>query len=178
MVRAIVYNACWDVDHLFMAIEAGEDVCRMVDQQLVSEQYKIAAFCEMSAAHLGLATMSVDEGERQHHRETALNLSRAAVDIYENFGFLQIVECFSEEVLFRHSMALSLNGQTEVAHDFLKRAYDEMMRKHAMIPPDSHYRQTFLNNIPVHRDIRIAYATSSMQLTWDGSKIQLQFDER
>ncbi len=178
LVRAIVYNACWDVERLFMALEAGEDVCRIVDQQLVSEQYKIAAFCEMSAAHLGLATMLVDEEERQYHREAALNLSRAAVDIYETFGFLQIVECYSEEVLFRHSMALSINGQTEAAHDFLKRAYDEMMRKHEMIPSDSHYRQTFLNNIPVHRDIRVAYATSSMQLRWDGSKVQLQFDER
>ncbi len=178
MVRAIVYNACCDVERLFMAIEAAEGVCRMVDEQLVSEQYKIAAFCEMSAAHLGLAAMSVDEGERRHHREAALNLSRAAVDIYEDFGFLQIVECFSEEMLFRHSIALSINGQTEAAYDFLKHAYDEMMRKHALIPPDSHYRQTFLNNIPVHRDIRVAYATSSMQLTWDGSKVQLQFDER
>jgi len=178
LVRAIVYNACGDPEHLQMALQVAEGVCRMVDDQLVSEQYKTAAFCEMAAAHLGLAAVLGDEGERQNHRETALNLSRAAVDIYENFGFVQIVECTSEEALFRHSMALSINGQTERARDFLKRAYDEMMHKHAMIPPDSHYRQTFLNNIPVHRDIRIAYATNSMQLTWDGSKIQFQFDKR
>ncbi|MFP4393963.1 MAG: ATP-binding protein [Anaerolineales bacterium] len=178
LVRAIVYNACGDEAHLQMALEAAEGVRWMVDEQLVSEQYRIAALCEASAAHLGLAAVLVDAGACQHHREAALTLSRAAVDIYENFGFMQIVECSSEEALFRHSMALSINGQIEAAHDFLKRAYDEMMRKHAMIPPDSHYRQTFLNNIPIHRNIRIAYATSSMQLTWDGSKIQLRFDER
>ena len=48
--------------------------------------------------------------------------------------------------------------QAAEAHDFLSRAYAEMMRKHDLIPPDSPFRRTFLENIVLHRQIRVAYA--------------------
>ena len=80
-----------------------------------------------------------------------------ALDIYHWFGFVQIIECVSEEILFRHSLALAANGRKAEAAEYLQRAYDEMMRKHDLIPPDSLLRRTYLENIPLHRDIHAAY---------------------
>jgi hypothetical protein len=34
------------------------------------------------------------------------------------------------------------------------------MRKHDLIPPDSPFRRTYLENIPLHRDIRAAHTAS------------------
>jgi class 3 adenylate cyclase len=177
LVRAVVWNALGDAEHLRLAIDTTADVRHMVDEKLVSEQYGIGALCEEAAAHLGLAAVLADEGEKEAHRHAALAASQAALDIYEDFGFVQIVECASEEVLFRHSLALSSTGQIEAAQTFLKRAYDEMMRKHALIPPNSHYRQTYLENIPLHQDIRTAYAVASLRLTWDGARVRFDFGE-
>ncbi len=177
LVQAIVWNALGDAEHLRRAIDISADVRHMVDEKLVSRQYAAGAFCEEAAAHLGLTAVLPDEAERETHRQAALKASQAALDIYESFGFVQVVECASEEVLFRHSLALSSNGQTEQAQTFLKRAYNEMMRKHALIPPDSHYRQTYLENIPLHRDIHTAYAVASLRLTWDGTRVHFDFGE-
>jgi len=79
------------------------------------------------------------------------------LDIYQQFGFVQIIECVSEEIFFRHSQALAANGYQSEADEYLKRAYEEMTRKHDLIPTDSPFRKTYLENIPIHRDIRDAY---------------------
>ena len=73
--------------------------------------------------------------------------------IYQDFGFVQIVECTAEEILFRHSLALAANGSGEEAADFLEQAYDEMMRKQALIPADSPFHTSYLANIRLHREI-------------------------
>jgi hypothetical protein len=69
------------------------------------------------------------------------------------------VECTSEEVLFRYSQALAANDQPDLAIRYLRRAYDEMSRKHSLIPVDSSFRRTYLEQIPLHREIRAAYAS-------------------
>ncbi|MFN2108373.1 MAG: hypothetical protein ACK2UI_01805, partial [Anaerolineae bacterium] len=69
-----------------------------------------------------------------------------------------ITECVSEEILFRYSQALTANEQPEEATKYLRRAYDEMARKHALIPADSYFRRTYLENILLHQEIRAAYA--------------------
>ena len=96
--------------------------------------------------------------EREEHRRLALVASQTALDIYQQFGFTQVVECLGEEILYRHSLALAANRQPTEADDFLARAHAEMMRKHDLIPPDSPFRRTFLENIALHRQIRVAYA--------------------
>jgi hypothetical protein len=55
--------------------------------------------------------------------------------------------------LFWHGQALAANGQAEAAGDYVRRAYDEMMRKYALIPADSHFRMTYLEKLPLHRQI-------------------------
>lgn len=129
------------------------------ESPLVSQQYEMAAQCLASVAHLGLSQTLTDDPGRTDHVEAALRAARCAYDIYQSFGFAQIVECVSEEVFLRYSQALAANHQQDQASRFLRRAYDEMMRKHSLIPADSHFRRTYLEHIPLHREIRAAYAT-------------------
>jgi len=116
----------------------------------------MAALCEIAESHLCLLVVA-DENEQAAHRVEALNASGAAFDLYQGFGFVQIVECTSEEILFRHALALQANGRVEEAQDMLRRAHAEMQRKHAFIPESSIFYHTYLEAIALHREIQIAY---------------------
>jgi hypothetical protein len=133
------------------------NVVRLVDEQRVSRQYLIAAMCEICASQLGLARLVSDSAARQEHTRKALDASQASLEVYRQFGFVQIIECLSEEVLFRHSQTLEANQSLYDAMDFLKLAHQEMMRKYALIPEDSRYRRTYLENIALHREIQVEY---------------------
>jgi len=166
LVSAILYNALGDEAGLAGALELAAQTRHMfVENPQLSQQYQMAAACEAAAAHLGLAEYAVAEVQRQSHLHQALESSYAALDIYESFGFVRPIECVSEEILYRHSLALVANGREAEAAEYLQHAHDEMMRKHDLIPADSHFRQTYVENIPLHRSIRAAYAASSVQVT-------------
>jgi tetratricopeptide (TPR) repeat protein len=158
LVSAILYNALGGETHLREALELAAQTSQLVADAPLTQQYEMAAACESAAAHLGLAECLTDETERQAHLREALESSQAALDIYQHFGFVQIVECVSEEILYRHSLALAANGREAEAAEYLQRAYDEMKRKHDLIPPDSPFRRTYLENIPLHQNIQAAYA--------------------
>ncbi|HQK12803.1 MAG TPA: adenylate/guanylate cyclase domain-containing protein [Anaerolineae bacterium] len=159
LVWIILYNALGDEAHLSKALDLADTVQELAAQSpLVSQQYAMAALCKAAAAHLRLANVITQRAVAEAHLESALQASQKALDIYNKFGFVQITECVSEEILFRHSQALAANGQPEEANKYLRRAYDEMTRKHALIPPDSYFRRTYLENIPLHQEIRAAYA--------------------
>lgn len=159
LVWAILYNALGDEAHLHMALDLTETVQELaVHSPLVSRQYEMAALCKAAAAHLRLAAVVTQRTTVESHLASALQASQKAVDIYHTFGFVQITECVSEEIMFRHSQALALNAQPEEATEYLRRAYDEMARKHALIPTDSHFRRTYLENVLLHQEIRAAYA--------------------
>ena len=139
-------------------------LCRQVvelstENPLVSQQYEMAAQCLATVAHLGLSQTLTDDPARAGHVKAALRAAERAHDIHQLFGFAQIIECVSEEVFLRYSQALAANQQYDLAGRFLRRAYDEMMRKHTLIPADSHFRRTYLEQIPLHREIRAAYAS-------------------
>lgn len=147
-------------ESLTTVIERTAEVIALArSSPLVSQQYEMAALCQATVAHLGLAQMLPDPEEAAASLARALETAERAHEIYQAFGFVQIVECVSEEVFFRYSQALAANQQQELAVRFLRRAYDEMMRKYALIPADSHFRRTYLEQIPLHREIRGAYAT-------------------
>jgi hypothetical protein len=125
----------------------------------ISRQYGIAAACQASTAFLGLSALQSTESGRKEHTRAAMDAAQRALDIYSSFGYIQIIECTSEEVHYRHSRALAANGHREEAEKSLQYAYEQMMRKHDLIPEDSPFRRTYLENIPLHRDIRAAYQT-------------------
>lgn len=157
LVSAILFNAMGDEVHLQQALDAAAWVYRMAADSLVSRQYKMAALCQIAESHLLWMALGPDESARQLHRVEALNASGIAFDLYQGFGFVQIVECTSEKILFRHAMALQVNDRREEACDMVRRAHVEMMRKHAFIPKDSLFYRTYLEAIPLHREIQTAY---------------------
>jgi len=160
LVEAILHNTAGGATHWRAMLALQGQVKQMVAEDQLSRQYQMAAACEAAAAHLGLADSGAGEAERAEHRRQALNAAQTALDIYQQFGFTQVVECLSEAILYRYSLALAANGRAAEADDFLARAYAEMMRKHDLIPAESPYRQTFLEGLALHHEIRVAYAQS------------------
>ena len=161
LVSAILYNTLGDDGHLRSVLDITSQIQQMVANSLVSQQYHMVAACEASTSHLSLAGSmtknDANSAEHQAHLHKALSSSQTALNLFEQFGFVQVVECTSEEILYRHYQALAANDRDDEALEFLKRAYDEMMRKHNLIPVESPYRKTYLENILLHRDIRAAY---------------------
>jgi class 3 adenylate cyclase len=157
LVSAILYNALGDEAHLHQVLELAARFEQMMADKLVSRQYQMAAACEATAAHLALADYLTDNNRGQEHLSQALESSRMALSIYEQYGFVQVVECTSEEILYRHSLALKANKNRTESRELLKCAYDEMMRKHDLIPADSSFRRTYLENIALHREILNSY---------------------
>jgi len=165
LVTMILYNALGDHERLQSALEISSQIQQMAADNLVSQQYRMSAACEASAIHLRLAQYFAGQQEtsteRQAHLAQALESSRSALDIYQQFGFVQVVECTSEEILYRHSQALAAHDRANEAADFLERAHEEMMRKYDLIPAESPFRKTFLENIVLHREIQVAYSAQS-----------------
>jgi predicted ATPase/class 3 adenylate cyclase len=162
LVTAIVYNALGDRKHLDLVLDIVSRIQQMASNNLVSRQYQMTASCEAAEAHLALARKlrgPKNAESRGEHLRQALEASQTALNIYEQFGFVQVVECTSEEILFRHSQTLAANNRKAEAGELLKRAHEEMLRKLAFIPEDSVYRRTFLENIQLHREITAAYTT-------------------
>ena len=162
LVTVILYNALGDEHHLRSALEITSQIQKMVADNLISRQYHMSAACAASITYMNLAQLLTGKKaksiERQSYLEKALESSQTALNLYEQFGFVQVVECTSEEIFLRHSHALVANNRAAEGAEFLKRAYQEMMRKHNFIPAESPYRKTYLENIQLHRDIRAEYA--------------------
>jgi class 3 adenylate cyclase len=165
LVSAILYNTIGDETYLHLALESVHQAQQFIaEKPFLTRQYEMAAALQGSAAHLNLAKFTGVEAKQQNHYRQALVFSQTALEIYEKFGFTQIIECTSEEVLFRHSQALAANERLTEATEYCRRAYQEMMRKYHLIPPDSPFRQTFLENISLHRDIQTSgcYTTETL----------------
>ena len=155
LVTASFFNALGTQSRLDTALELLSQTIELsADNPQLAQQYLMAAKCEAAATHLALAKLATDTCMRNEHASSALKASQAALEIYESFGFVRPIECVSEEILLRHSLALRANGQRQDADAYLLKAFDEMMRKHDMIPIDSPYRRTYLENIPLHRQIQ------------------------
>ncbi len=172
MIKAITYNALGDSEHLSQTLELAQETRRLArNNPLVSQQYEIAANCKAAEAHIKLARHARRKAESLRHQQEARDLVEAALKLYHQHGFVAVNECVSEEVLYRYSQVLTATGQETEAIKYLRRAYDEMIRKYALIPPDSHFRRTYLENIPLHQEIRAAYAARVGALLTDSSQL-------
>jgi len=143
------------------ALELAEQTCELASSPLLSRQYTMAAACKAAQALLGLALWSENEEQRREALQRALAYAQTAVTIYEHFGFSQFVQCLSEEILYTYSRVLAALERETEAQVYLERGYQEMMRKHDLIPEDTGYRKTFLENIPLHQELLIAYTLRS-----------------
>lgn len=162
LVKAIVYIELGDEEYLNLALQLTSQIQQMVAEQLVSRQYQMSAACKAAVAHLKLAHLlamkDINPDQWMVHHHQALEASQAALNIYQAFEFVQIVECTSEEIFFVHSQTLAATDQTDDAHKYLCKAYDELMRKYNLIPEESPFRRSYLENIKLHQDIINAYA--------------------
>jgi hypothetical protein len=156
LVSAIFYNARRAAGDPEKVLALAEQTRRLVVEAPLTRQYEMAAASQASAAHLILAENSEGEAEHQSHLCYTLEASEIALDIYQSFGFVQIIECSSEEVHFRHYQALLANSRPEEAAGSLRKAHDEMMRKYNLIPEGHVFRGSYLENIPLHRQISAA----------------------
>jgi hypothetical protein len=75
-----------------------------------------------------------------------------------------VIECTYEEILFRYNIALRISRKVAEADNYLELAYHEMMRKHDLIPPESNFRKTYLENIQLHREIRSLYMSQQIKI--------------
>lgn len=91
-----------------------------------------------------------DTGGYDHYRKKAIDSSGMALDTYNDFGFTQIIECVSEEILYYHGLALKENDKLQEGEDFIQKAHAEVIRKFKMIPEGSPYRKTFME-IALHQ---------------------------
>jgi len=163
LVQMNLYNAQQSPERLRLALSVSSEISRLSignndNAQSFSQQYQMVIACETSVTYLRLAQVTQDEAASQTLNAQALLASQQALDIYETSTFVRPIECSSEKILFYHSQALAANGRQAEAGKYLNHAYTEMMRKHAMLPTESHFRRTYLQNIPLHRAIRTAYA--------------------
>ncbi len=159
LTKAIFYNHVGTSEFEFQKVL--EITCQAEDliaeNPMISRQFSIAASCQAVHAHLNLSRIARDEFTRQNHQALAVQCSQNALNLFETFGFVQTIECTSEEIYFCHFLALSANGLPEHSRQFLFLAYKEMMRKYEMIPWESKFRRTYLENIPLHRHILASY---------------------
>lgn len=156
LVEAIINWHIGDREHLQDALHILANIQQMVADHLISEQYKMTAAYVASNAHLKLAILLGEldtENNITENVQQSLHFSRIAVEIYERFGFTQVVETTGEDILFCHSNALSANHFAEESEIFLSKAYDEMMRKYTLIPEGHYFQKTYLENIQTHREI-------------------------
>ena len=156
LVNAILHLQIGDLDNLMRVMEHTQKVLQVVEEEnLVSRQYHMAAACKASHAQVRIARImkeSNDLGGYEHYRKKAIDSSGLALDTYNDFGFTQVVECVSEEILYYHSLALRENGKIEESEVFMKKAYGELQRKFKLIPEGSPFRKTFMQ-IDLHQKI-------------------------
>ncbi|HEX7434585.1 MAG TPA: adenylate/guanylate cyclase domain-containing protein [Anaerolineaceae bacterium] len=158
LVMAKLLIARGSQPELYAAIDRANEVIHLSEEHPeLSRQYKMAACCKLTLAHLKLADFVEDQAERGSIIHETLAFTQTALDIHNQFGFVQIVESLSEEIFFLRSLALEANHQADEAAGYLEKAYEEMMRKHDLIPADSLLRDSYLENISVHRNIAEAY---------------------
>jgi hypothetical protein len=151
-VASILFNTTGGEANFRKGLEMSNQVFELVNSEKVSRQYAIGAASSACVAHLGLAALSEAESVREDHLRQAVESSQHALDLFNQFGFLQIIECSTEEIFYRHSQALAANHRKVEAREMVERSYGEMMRKYEMIPASSPYRKTFLE-IHLHRQI-------------------------
>lgn len=149
LVNIILNLNIGNLDSYMRVLEHTKNVLHVVEEEnMVSRQYRMAAACKAAQAQLEISKLmqeADDVGGYEYYRKQALDSSGMALDTYNDFGFTQIIEVVSEEILYFHGLALKENEKEEEGEGFIQQAYTEVMRKFKMIPEGSPYRKTFMD---------------------------------
>jgi len=149
LVSAILHLQIGTLDNLMRVLEHSKKVLHVVEEEnFVSRQYRMSAACKAAQAQLRIARIfkdSNDIGGYEHYKKKVIKSSRLALNTYNDFGFTQIVEGVSEEILYYHGLALKENDKIDEGEEYIRKAHAEVLRKFKMIPEGSHYRKTFMD---------------------------------
>jgi hypothetical protein len=159
LIKAVFYNHVgtseFDFEKVVEYTCQAEDL--IAENPMISRQFSMGASCQAVLAHLKLSQLGSDPSNQQKHLALALESSQNALNIFKAFGYAQTIVCSSEEIYYCHFLALAANDAQDEAREYLFLAYREMMRKYEMIPWESEFRRTYLENIPLHREILASY---------------------
>ena len=149
LVKAILYMKIGYLHSYMHVLEHTKKVMQIVEEEnLVSRQYRMAAACKAAQAQLRIAHLlkgSNDMGGYDHYKKKAVESSGLALDTFNAFGFTQIIEAVSEEILYYHGLALKENGKLDEGEEYIKKAHQEVLRKFNFIPEGSPFRKTFMS---------------------------------
>lgn len=170
LVQIMLNNEQDDEDRLKVALKLAQDIEKLGQAEGISQQYRMAAASHASSVHRKIAVLlgnrsdlsEEDQARRQYHLEQSLIESNQSLALYEEFGYTNAAEITGEWILYRMGQALIANGQRTEALPYIKRAYDELMRKHDLIPEGSPLRRSYLENIRHHRQIQASYRLLSL----------------
>lgn len=170
LVTIMLNNEQDDADRLQVALEMADEIEQLGIEHGISQQYRMAAASHASSVHRKMAVLlgnrsgltDEEKEKRAYHLEQSLSKAQQALSIYEDFGYTNAAEITGEWILYRMGQALIANGQRTEALPYIKRAYEEMMRKHDLIPAGSPLRRTYLENIRHHRQIQASYRLLSL----------------
>ena len=165
LVQIMLNNEQDDLQRLMVALELAQDIDRLALDHGISHQYRMAAASHASSVHRKLAALlgskknlrDEEKERRQYHLDQSLATAELSVSIYEDYGYTNASEITGEWILYRMGQALIARGRRNDALPFIRRAHEEMMRKHDLIPEGSPLRRTFLENIRHHRQIQAAF---------------------
>ena len=170
LVTIMLNNEQDDEDRLRVALEMADEIEQLGIDLGISQQYRMAAASHASSVHRKMAVLignrtglsDEDKERRRHHLEQSLSKAQQSLSIYEDFGYTNAAEITGEWILYRMGQSLIANGQRTEALPYIKRAYEELMRKHDLIPEGSPLRRTYLENIRHHRQIQASYRLLSL----------------
>ncbi|MFN2303420.1 MAG: hypothetical protein ACK2TV_06775, partial [Anaerolineales bacterium] len=149
LVNAILFLEIGYLHSYMRVLEHTKRVLQIVEEEnLVSRQYRMAAACKAAQAQLRIAHLlkdSNDLGGYEHYKKKAIESSGLALDTFNDFGFTQIIEAVSEEILYYHGLALKENGKVDEGENYIKKAHQEVIRKFNFIPEGSPFRKTFMS---------------------------------
>jgi class 3 adenylate cyclase len=155
LVSGIILSntACNEVEYQEILDQVNEVHNLVATNPMVSIQYSIAANCLASFAHNHLGHCAETKSKRAKHRRLSFHTSQRALDDYIKIGFVQIIECTSEEIFYRHGLALRENNKLNESMKYIEKAQAEILRKFNLIPDNwENYRKTYLE-LPLHQAI-------------------------
>lgn len=111
----------------------------------------MAIYCE---ALVGLAHLANGD------LPAALVATSTAIEQYRELQFARLDVTVPEEIWWYHACALAANGQAAKAYAALEEAYGYLLTAVANVR-DIGLRRSFLNKVPNHRELLLAWATES-----------------
>jgi GAF domain-containing protein/CheY-like chemotaxis protein len=113
-------------------------------------------------AEIGVLALLGEAYLAQNNHTTALKVTSKAVKIHRTLGFPIVDDHPSQNIWWRHRLALRANGKTAEAHEALKTAYDFLLQGIASLKNEG-LRRNYLNKVAINREIVQAWVKENVK---------------